>query len=145
VPFEDPALGAGWEVTLDTGLAAGYAAGDGVTYALLIWPDSFQHDPLTAGGYHIKGTRLDWDTALLDTITLTATAGDEEILWEWTQADGDITGYELTWGEDEGGPYPNLVDLAVGDLGDAANPSYLSTSLTNGTTYYAVVRAYIDT
>lgn len=54
---------------------------------------------------------------------LTATGGDETILWEWTYTPA-VLGYEVHWGLVDGGPYPNVDDVMVADLGDETTPEW---------------------
>jgi hypothetical protein len=73
-------------------------------------------------------------------------SGDESATWEWTTTDdNDEDGWILRYGTNEGGPYPNEVQIARNELADPDNPEWTVTGLTNGTEYCAVVTAYWDT
>ncbi|MCX8035649.1 MAG: fibronectin type III domain-containing protein [Candidatus Sumerlaeia bacterium] len=68
--------------------------------------------------------------------TLTrAQAGDRQVLLEWTAPSGTVNGYRVYRSQTSGGPY-TLATSTTTQL------TATVTGLTNGTTYYFVVRAY---
>ncbi|HEV2061709.1 MAG TPA: S8 family serine peptidase, partial [Solirubrobacteraceae bacterium] len=68
---------------------------------------------------------------------LTATSGDARIALDWADnAEPDLARYEVLRSTTAGGPYAKVADVT--------GSSYTDGSLTNGTTYYYVVRA-VDT
>lgn len=69
-------------------------------------------------------------------ITLTATPGNTQVSLTWNEVP-DATSYNVKRATTEGGPYTTVAtDLAVN--------TYLDTNVTNGTIYYYVVTAVID-
>ena len=63
---------------------------------------------------------------------VTLTPGQVTLAWS---APSTITGYEVSYGTTDGGPYPNIVNAGL-------NLTVTLTGLTSGTTYYAIVQSY---
>jgi hypothetical protein len=67
---------------------------------------------------------------------LVATPGDSQVALAWNAVTSvGVAGYNVFRGTTSGGPYTKLTSTPV------TNPSYLDTTVTNGTTYYYVVQA----
>ena len=70
---------------------------------------------------------------------LTATAGDAQASLDWANnSESDLAGYDVYRSTTSGGPYTKVNSAVV------TTSAYTDTGLTNGTTYYYVVRA-VDT
>jgi fibronectin type 3 domain-containing protein len=71
---------------------------------------------------------------------LTATAGDREIFLDWDDnslvTDPDLDGYDVYVSLSSGGPFDTKVNTSL-----VTTSAYTATNLTNGTTYYYVVKA----
>ena len=107
-------------------------SGDGVKEPLLDVSDSAVFDPATTGG--------GGDTSPPAAPTgLTATAGNGSVALDWANnSEGDLAGYNVYRSTTSGSGYAKVNGALVGAS------AYSDTSVTNGTTYFYVVRA-VDT
>jgi len=88
----------------------------------------------TASSFGLRSGFLFFPTVTIPTVT--ATAGDGQVSFSWTSSTGFlgwiVSGYNIGYSTVSGGPYT---------FTDAGNvTSYSVTGLTNGTTYYFIVR-----
>ena len=101
------------------------------------------NDPLGGGEYfgYLAWVGLpdpgdDPDPAPAAPTGLTATAGDSTVDLSWTaNTESDLAGYNVYRAETSGGPYTQVNGSPV------ASAQYTDSAVTNGTTYYYVVRA----
>ena len=115
-------IGAVTELTYpDTGLA------NDTTYYYVVAATNF-------GGASANSNEASATTTPAPPASLTATPGNTQVTLTWPSAAG-ATSYAVGRGTSSGGPYTNIAN--------PVGPSYVDSSLTNGTTYYYVVASTV--
>ena len=66
-------------------------------------------------------------------------AASADSMLSWDASEGEVTGYRIYYGTNQGGDYPGNIEA-----GGATQYSLLSLPLTEGETYYFVVRTRTD-
>ena len=113
-------------------------SGDGIKERLLDVSNTTTYDPVVVGGGGTEPPPGD-TTPPAAPSGLTAAAGDGSVALDWADnGESDLAGYNVYRSTSSGGSYGKLNGSLV------TSSSYTDGSVTNGTTYYYVVRA-VDT
>lgn len=130
-----------WGIERGAALLDGFTAGAravGLFWGGQAAPENRTADQITTAGWLLFDIAVRWlDPPSTPTapLNLTPSAGDGRVMLEWdAPTTGPVDGYRILQSQTPGGPYTQVATTTL--------LSYTVGSLTNGTPYYFIVKAY---